>query len=146
MTVNVMKSSAQRGVRKQILELYPRMTEEALEQLMPKKSSLFLAKCHDNINLIVLDNEPLFFQHFDEPLIPTLRTLHKFPHILPSVQVDEGAIKFVLSGADIMCPGLTSSGGRIAEDLKEGTVVAVMAEGKEHALGIGMLKMSGEQM
>jgi len=43
--------------------------------------------------------------------------------MLRSVQVDKGAIKFVLGGADIMCPGLTSSGGQISPDLKEGDIV-----------------------
>ena len=33
--------------------------------------------------------------------------------MLPEMRVDAGAIKFVLRGADIMCPGLTSAGGRM---------------------------------
>ena len=45
------------------------------------------------------------------------------PDMLPKVQVDAGAIKFILSGADIMCPGLTSAGGRISADLAQGAVV-----------------------
>ena len=45
------------------------------------------------------------------------------PFILPSVQVDRGAIKFVMQGANIMCPGLTSAGGRIDENMKENTIV-----------------------
>ena len=32
------------------------------------------------------------------------------------VQVDKGAIKFVLSGAHIMCPGLTSPGAKLPEE------------------------------
>lgn len=32
------------------------------------------------------------------------------PFICPHQQVDKGAIKFILSGAHIMCPGLTSPG------------------------------------
>lgn len=145
-TTNVLKSSTQRSVRKQILERCPAMSEEAMEVLIPKKSSLFLTKCRDNISFIVLDGVPLFFQHFDGPLIPTLRILHQYPSMLPHVQVDKGAIKYVLSGADIMCPGLTSAGGRISTDLLAGTVVAVMADGMEHALAIGIMKMSGTQM
>lgn len=42
---------------------------------------------------------------------------------MPKVQVDKGAIKFVLSGADIMCPGLTSAGGSVGPELKEGAIV-----------------------
>lgn len=37
-------------------------------------------------------------------------------------QVDKGAIRFVLSGANIMCPGLTSPGAKMTEAPK-GTVV-----------------------
>lgn len=38
-------------------------------------------------------------------------------------QVDRGAIKFVLSGANIMCPGLTSPGGALDEEVLEETPV-----------------------
>lgn len=31
------------------------------------------------------------------------------------LQVDKGAIKFILGGANIMCPGFTSPGGRLPE-------------------------------
>lgn len=45
------------------------------------------------------------------------------PAILPTVQVDRGAIKFLLQGADVMCPGLTSAGGQISATLAKGSVV-----------------------
>lgn len=38
-------------------------------------------------------------------------------------QVDKGAIKFVLSGANIMCPGLTSPGAKMTEVPKDTVVV-----------------------
>lgn len=44
------------------------------------------------------------------------------PLILPQQQVDKGAIKFLLSGANVMCRGLTSPGAKLA-DLAKGTVV-----------------------
>lgn len=104
------------------------------------------------------------------------------------VQVDRGAIKFVLSGANIMCPGLTSAGGFLEEDIPADSPVvnsvflipffsfllcctsqlgytfkeifsyhiffcffgyfkkAVFAEGKTHALAIGLTKMSSKEM
>ena len=45
------------------------------------------------------------------------------PIILPQLQVDKGAIKFILSGANIMCPGLTSPGARMDVSLPEDTIV-----------------------
>ena len=63
---------------------------------------------------------------------------HVDPYILPSVRIDRGAIRFVLAGAQIMCPGLTSKGGELppAEAaLQAGTPVGIFSEGKEHAVG-----------
>lgn len=144
----MLKSSAQRGVRKQVMELYPYFTEELLELVLPKKATIHQTKCRDHLLLMVVEGEPLFFQQFDGPLMPSLRVLHKcttmgpgclaritntascrvrllfvVPDMMSKVQVDKGAIKFVLSGADVMCPGLTSAGGSISPDLKEGTIV-----------------------
>ena len=41
---------------------------------------------------------------------------------MPSSQVDKGAIKFILDGANAMCPGFTSKGG-IVPQVKTDTVV-----------------------
>lgn len=46
---------------------------------------------------------------------------------MTTVQVDRGAIKFVLSGANIMCPGMTSKGGKLEQDFKAGTPVVSTA-------------------
>ncbi|KAJ2619194.1 translation machinery-associated protein 20 [Coemansia sp. RSA 1290] len=97
--------------------------------------------------LYSLGNQILFFQHFDDPITPTLHLLHQFPTILPQLQVDRGAIKFVLSGANIMCPGLTSPGAKLPEEnVEKGTIVAIMAEGKQHALAIGITTMSTDEI
>lgn len=61
------------------------------------------------------------------------------------MQCDKGAIKHILSGSNVMCPGLTSPGGKM-EDLPKGTVVAITAEGKQHAMGIGFTSMSTEEI
>lgn len=77
-TTSILKSSAQRGIRKQLLDQYPSLTEEILEAILPKKSSIMQSKCRENnVVLFVVEGEPLFLQHFDGPIIPTLRTLHK---------------------------------------------------------------------
>ena len=59
-----------------------------------------------------------------------------------SMTVDKGAIRHVLSGADVMCPGLTSAGGKIDDEAQEGDIVAIYAEGKKHCIGVGILKKS----
>ena len=78
-----------------------------------------------------------------------LFTVYLDPFILPRVGIDRGAIRFLLAGAHMMCPGLTSKGGYLPpadEEVAEGKAVAIFAEGKEHPCGVGLMKMSTEQM
>jgi malignant T-cell-amplified sequence len=71
------------------------------------------------------------------------------PFILPKVGVDRGAIRFLLAGAHMMCPGLTSAGGWLPPKegaLPDQTPVAIFAEGKEHPVGIGITKLGTEEI
>ncbi|PKA52729.1 hypothetical protein AXF42_Ash001710 [Apostasia shenzhenica] len=142
---NQVKTSVQRKIRQNIVDEYPGL-EPLMDDLLPKKVPLIVAKCQNHLNLVVVSNVPLFFNVRDGPYMPTLRLLHQYPNIMKKLQVDRGAIKFVLSGANIMCPGLTSPGGALDEDVREETPVAIMAEGKQHALAIGFTKMSAKDI
>ena len=138
------KNSVQRSIINQILEQYP-LLEEAIETLLPKKS-MMVGKAQDNVQLILVNNEVLFFNQHNGPFMPTLKLLHKYPTMMERMQVDKGAIRFVLGGANIMCPGFTSKGGDIPKPLEANTAVAIYAEGKEHALAVGITKMSTTQI
>jgi malignant T-cell-amplified sequence len=112
-----------------------------------KQFSIFIC-CfsHDHIELLVNSSgEQLFFRSRDGAWMPTLKLFHRFPFFLPMLQVDRGAIKFVLSGANIMCPGLTSPGA-FMNPVDKGVCVAIMAEGKENCLAIGLTALSTENM
>lgn len=99
----------------------------------------------DRILLLSVNDDVLFFNSFDGPWWPTLRLLHRYPTALPQQQVDKGAIKHLLSGADVMAPGLTSPGARL-QPLPKGARVAVMCEGMEHAIGVGTMLMSSDEI
>lgn len=101
---------------------------------------------HERIQIYTVASTPIFFNHFDGPFIPTLRLLHKYPTMLPHVQIDRGAIKFLLAGANMMAPGLLSPGGRLPEGLEKDAIVAIHAEGKDHACGIGRMSASSEEI
>ncbi|XP_024540282.1 malignant T-cell-amplified sequence 1 homolog [Selaginella moellendorffii] len=138
---NQVKASVQRKIRQSVAEEYPEL-EPVLDDILPKKSPVIVAKCQNHVNLILVNNVPLFFNVRDGPYMPTLRLLHQYPTVMKKLQVDRGAIKFVLAGANIMCPGLTSPGGGLDESVAAEAPVAIMAEGKQHALAIGFTKMS----
>ena len=85
-----------------------------------------------------------FYGFSNLPLFHSSTTLD--PFICPLMKVDKGAITFVLSGANIMCPGLTSKGGIMTPNLPVNSVVTIIAEGKEHALAVGLLTKTPEEM
>lgn len=143
--VNNVKSSVQRGIRASIIDSYPYI-EQYMDQILPKKDPLKAVKCSEHIEIIAgKDGRLLFFKHYDGPWCPTLKLLHKYPFMCPRMQVDKGAIRFILSGANIMCPGLTSPGAKMTK-VDKGTVVAVLAEGKTNALAIGFTTKSTEDI
>ncbi|CAH0560226.1 unnamed protein product [Brassicogethes aeneus] len=140
-----LKSSVQKGIRTKLIESYPYL-ENHIDNILPKKDALRIVKCHDHIEIIVnTAGDLLFFRHREGQWMPTLRLYHKYPFFLPMQQVDKGAIRFVLSGANIMCPGLTSPGAQMTTVPKD-TIVAIMAEGKDHALAIGKTTLSTDDI
>lgn len=143
--ITQLKSSVQKGIRNKIKETYPNIGDY-IDNFLPKKDQFRVVKCHDHLELLINSSGGLlFFRHYDGPWCPTLKLLHQYPFLLPHQRVDKGAIRFVLSGANIMCPGLTHPNAVITP-AEKGTVVAVMAEGKEHALAIGCTAMSTQEI
>ncbi|KAN0066558.1 translation machinery-associated protein 20 [Thecaphora frezii] len=152
------KSSVQRAMRGKLLDSYPALAENdgaLLEQIWPKKEPITLVKfSREHVQMLVYKGEVLFFQHFDEPYLPSLKVLHRYPFLLPSVQVDRGAIRFLLSGANVMSPGLVSAGGKLPDPssnpeekaLEVGQGVAVRAQGKDEVVAVGLMKMSSEEI
>jgi len=135
------KSSVGRAIRSSVLELYPAL-EDVVEEILPKKESMVLAKCADHISLLLVNRKPVFFQIRDGPWFPTLRLVHLYPSAFASStwQTDSGAIKFVLGGAQIMCPGFTN--GAMDVDIPLEAPVVVGAHGKRHAMCVGRVKMT----
>ncbi|EMD00722.1 hypothetical protein BAUCODRAFT_180721 [Baudoinia panamericana UAMH 10762] len=150
------KSSVARAVRAKVMETYPKL-EPHIEEILPKKEQLDIVKLPDRVSLYCLNDKALFWQHMDDPIMPHLKIVHQYPWAFPRIRIDRGAIRFVLGGATLMVPGLTSPGGRLpgadgtewgkdGKDLEAGDVVVVEAEGKETACMIGVLKMSTKDM
>lgn len=75
------KSSVQRGMRTKLLDQYDALSKDdgvLLESIWPKKQGITLVKfSREHVSFLVNQGEPLFFQHFDGPYLPTLHLLQK---------------------------------------------------------------------
>eukprot|EP01024_Parvocaulis_polyphysoides_P017050 TRINITY_DN17539_c0_g1_i6.p2 TRINITY_DN17539_c0_g1~~TRINITY_DN17539_c0_g1_i6.p2 ORF type:complete len:187 (-),score=26.74 TRINITY_DN17539_c0_g1_i6:535-1095(-) len=147
--ISKIKSSVARHIRDDICTTYPYLKETGLiDVLIPKKEPILIAKCSgpEQIQVVVVGNEFLFFGDRDGPWLPVLRLLHKYPEMMPRLRADVGAIKFVLGGANIMCPGLTSPGATIHDEVGAKAAVAIYAEDREHAMAVGRTEMSTQDI
>ncbi|CAH7674842.1 hypothetical protein BY996DRAFT_4560686, partial [Phakopsora pachyrhizi] len=111
-----------------------------IESIWPMKEILHLLRCREHTFILVCKRLALFFQRFDKAYISALRLVHQFKILI------SGEIKFVLLGANITCPGLTSPGASQPEKLSTNTPVLVLAEGKEWVCVIGFTQRSYNNM
>ena len=141
-TSSQVKSSAQRAIKQKIVESNSKL-ETLIDEILPKKPPLIQYKAGPHVTIYCRGEEPLFFEHRDSPIMPTLRFVHQYPDLWTTYTVDKGGIPYLIGGANLMCGGLTSAGGSMpGEPLEVDAPVIIMAEGKEHALAVGFLKMS----
>lgn len=93
---------------------------------LTKKSSVF-----EDSGILFIDNVPSFFKS-NSSWVPTLHLILKFPNLLPTVTVDKGAIRFVVNGADIMRPGITT-----CQEFEKNSFVVIVDENFSKPLAIG---------
>lgn len=142
---NKAKSSVARKIREDFVSTYP-LVEEVIDELWGKKDDVILCKTKAKVSFLVVNGEVLLFQRNQDDLwFPSLKTLHRYPWIMPKFRVDKGATKFIIKGAKVMAPGLTSVGGRM-EDVDEGRPVQIVCEGRDSACGVGVTIMSSEDI
>ncbi len=95
---------------------------------------------YDNFIMVFINSKPLFFYH-NERIIPTLKFLLE-NMAMKKVIVDMGAVKFVVSGADIMRPGIVE----IDKDIEEGEPIAVVDVNNKKPLSVGIALYSSQDM
>ncbi len=96
-----------------------------------------------NFSIIVFNAIPMLFRVNEyEIYIPTLYALNYFyntrgVYILPTVVVDEGAVKPLLRGADVMIPGIR----KVITNFSKGQLVSVMHPSEKYFIVVGMALM-----
>jgi len=106
---------------------------------LPKSAQVECAEPADGVVFLTLDS--LTFVKAGDKFVPFLGS-PKVLDLFPSATVDEGAIKFLLNGADVMRPGI-----RNFDDWgSAGAVVVVKEEKKGRAIAIGESIVSGSEM
>lgn len=91
-------------------------------------------------DLVFINAQACFFYH-EGKVLPTLRFVLEQDPPQKKVIVDMGAVKFVVSGADIMRPGIVST-----DSFEKGEPVVVVDEKNSKPLAIGISMYSSEEI
>ena len=91
--------------------------------------------------VVSINHESAFF-YYENKLVPTLHYLLKHPALLKKIVVDMGAVKFVVSGADIMRPGIVS----IESEISTGDFLVIVDVNNKKPLAVGVSLFSSSEM
>ena len=97
------------------------VSKKDIVQLMDKK-------------IILINKVPSFF-YFENKLVPTLK-LQLQKDLLKSVFIDQGAIKYIINGADVMRPGIVEFDSNIEKN--DFVVIKDIQHKKPLAVGISL--------
>ncbi len=95
----------------------------------------------DDLNIITVDNEPIILE-YEGRYYFTVYGVIKFKPEKGRVVVDEGAMPYIMRGADVMKPGIVEAD----ESIKAGDFVYVAVEGKLTPLAVGIALVDGVEM
>ncbi|KAJ3402592.1 Eukaryotic translation initiation factor 2D, partial [Chytridiales sp. JEL 0842] len=134
-----------------ILSLYPILTDDSLSTLLPKDSELFVTKIstHQDSHgqLYTLGPQPLFIRLGKEgKLYPTIYTLWKLPHLLPTITTHGPVMRRLFDGADLMLPGVVVPPNGFETNFQVGDVVAILMRGNPYPLAVGRMLVSRDAM
>jgi len=90
--------------------------------------------------IILINKVPSFF-YFENKLVPTLKLLLQ-KDLLKQVFIDQGAIKYIINGADVMRPGIVE----FDSNIEKNDFVVIKDIQHKKPLAVGLALFSSEEL
>jgi predicted ribosome-associated RNA-binding protein Tma20/translation initiation factor 1 (eIF-1/SUI1) len=135
---SILKTSERKKLKEALLRLYPALTAESLDALIPSKGdSVTSCKVQASYTIIYsVDNEPLFFDADSRnTLYPTVYALWKLPPFMDSLYIHPATFQYLARGADLMARGVLLPSTGI--DFLKNSRMAVVLAGSNVPIGVG---------
>ncbi|XP_063607889.1 eukaryotic translation initiation factor 2D-like [Penaeus indicus] len=110
-----LKGSDRKKLRTELSKMYPSLTAEDVNKLVPSKEDVTLIKmyCHrgESVNVYQVQKDPMFFMiEREKEIYPTVYMLWKYPDLLRTFTTQDPVIDVLVGGADLMLPGIVVKG------------------------------------
>eukprot|EP01036_Dinobryon_divergens_P027497 gene27497-36281_t len=140
----LLKNKEVRNLRNHFLTEFPSVNEEQCAAVISSKTQVEIVKLANKTLLYFAPGDsggisgasiPIFFdQDGRNNLYPTLHTLWRIPNALKTVTIHGPVSEFILRGADLMLPGITSTSPSF---IKEKEKVAIKIAGNPLPFAVG---------
>lgn len=115
---------------------------QILDTLFPKKKPVIVYHLDDHAALYAVDDKPVLVELGGGQVFPLLKYAMEYPGLLPCVYVDDGAIKALKKGADLMAPGIK----QCPQSFDSGEVIEIRLLETTIPFAIGVTTVSYDEM
>ncbi len=116
-------------------------SEEELAKFLKDTEIFEMTDKTRNLHYLLDKNQKVIFFKLENKWTPSLHLIMKKQLNIPSVMVDEGAVRFILNGADIFGQGIIQVDKRIKED-----DVLVIKNPQQTSIAVGIALVSAPDM
>uniref|UniRef100_A0A1I8N399 SUI1 domain-containing protein n=1 Tax=Musca domestica TaxID=7370 RepID=A0A1I8N399_MUSDO len=145
-----LKASEAKKLRARLLAEYPDANSEVLIPPKSNVTTLKIVTCGEiQTSVYCVDKLPIFFENEEKKLVPTIYAIWKVPDLLPYFTTHPAVLPKLNNGADLMLPGVVTHGKGgmyVYGHYKKGQLVAVNLTSNKHAVGVGVLPRSSEDL
>ncbi|XP_069094688.1 eukaryotic translation initiation factor 2D isoform X1 [Pleurodeles waltl] len=142
------KGSDRRKLRSDVAAAFPRLSSEALSELVSNKEELNVVKVYahkgEAITIYVRQRNPVFFE-VEGRLYPTVYTLWSNPDLLPAFITWPPVLQKLIGGADLMLPGVVVPPSGLPQVLPD-HLCAITLVGNRAPVAVGSVTMSTAEM
>ncbi|XP_004612305.1 eukaryotic translation initiation factor 2D-like [Sorex araneus] len=141
-----MKSSEMRELQAELVMTLPSLAPNELNELIPGDEPIITVQLEvhkrNTVTVFMIQGNPILFQ-VDKHLYPTVYTLWRYPHLLPTFLTWPIILERIVKGADLMLPGVVIPPDGLPSVQKEDTCAIALLENRAPvAVGIALMPTS----
>ena len=138
---------SKKEVRRIIKDMERIFGKEVAEKLISKNDQVLIGEFDKKTQILFVNKKPRFIKR-ENLIFPLVIALYEISNLEDlrtwkrRVVVDQGAVPYILNGADVMAPGIVD----VDEEIKEGDFVFIVEEKYGRPLAIGVALLDGKTM
>jgi len=115
---------------------------QIIDEIFPKKIPVTVYNLENHVKMYAVEDRPKLIELGSGEVFPVLKIAIENPGLLPCVYVDDGAVKALLRGADLMAPGIK----QIPGPFQVNQIVEIRLLEQKEPFAIGLTTVSSEEL